>query len=126
MKRPVQDKIDELLIRMQYPQAEMVFEFLSQDEAANLQGEQQLLQSIVVETLQKGNYKEAVDKLGDFLRTHHEIKVESRARFYLGQACFFRGQYHEALIEFVFSQELYYNETQAWIDACLEKTDSEK
>jgi hypothetical protein len=120
----VQKRVDFLLARMKSPQKEMSLEVLAIDEALNLEGEQQLLQSIIGTYLRPANYKDSIEKLNDYLSTHHIKNVESRARFYLGQAYYFHGEYKEALIAFNFAQEDYYQEVQKWLDVCLEKLEA--
>ncbi len=118
--------MDTVIERIKQPAPEPAFELLVHEEAPNLEGEEELLRVIAVAGMGVSDYRESVEKLSGFLSARHSKATEARARFYLGQAYYFRGQYREAMSEFVFSRGTYYVETQSWIDACLEKLASVK
>ncbi len=116
----VEEKVDRIAAHIRHHEAVLKFELLPFDEGPNLEGEDAALQTIAV-AAGTGDYKASAESLNHFLSTRHSPATEARARFYLGQAYYLRGQYREALKEFVFANAAFYVETQPWIDACLEK-----
>lgn len=116
----LEEKVDKVVTRIRHHEAELKFELLPFDEGPNLEGEDAALQTIAV-AAGTGDYKASAESLISFLSTRHSPATEARARFYLGQAYCLRGQYREALKEFVFANNALYVETQPWIDVCLEK-----
>ncbi|HEQ71834.1 MAG TPA: hypothetical protein ENN69_05035 [Spirochaetia bacterium] len=115
------ERVDRMIERMRLPTRELRPFLLPSEEAANVAGDEKTLQDVVGATLAGADYREAVDRLNEFLRQPHNAKVEARARFYLGQAYFFRGQYRKAMMEFVFAEGEYYPEVQPWIEAALDR-----
>jgi TolA-binding protein len=45
--------------------------------------------------------------------------AESRARFYLGQAYYYSGNYREALFEFLLIRDVFPAEGSEWVQATL-------
>jgi hypothetical protein len=116
----LQNRVDHLIDRIQRPATSPAFDILPVDQAANLEGEDLLLQSLAKSAAAAPDSKESIDSLVNFLQTQHSDQVEARGRFYLGQSYFLHGQYRDALREFVFARDLYYIESQKWLDACLQ------
>ena len=121
LTQDVEKRVDTVIDRIKLPLTEPAFQLLVHEEAPNLEGDDETLQTIAVAATGSQDHKETVTKLHGFLSTRHSDGVEARARFYLGQAFYLRGQYREALIEFIFARGILYLETQPWIDVCLEK-----
>lgn len=92
-------------------------QILDIDRAEAPVGESYLLFKILTNEFREKNWAEAEKLLREFLTVKREKELERRAYFYLGQACFFEGSYKDAFMAFLYSQEGYYAETQAWIDA---------
>jgi len=89
-------------------------------------GELARLQEIVQGPFLSGDMTAAKQKLLDYLSLPRKPDLGARARFYLGQVYYFQGRPRDALLEFLTSQDFYYQESAPWIDACfsvLEKTD---
>jgi hypothetical protein len=82
-------------------------------------GEDSALMRIVQGPFVKQDWRTAHDELQRYLSLSRSAKTEARARFYLGQTCYFSGKYREALIEFLFAQPLHPTETHVWIEATL-------
>ena len=74
------------------------------------------LSLILRERFSKGEYEETAAALEEFLSIRREDSVDHAARFYLGQAYYFTGNYREALYQFLTAEEDYYAESQPWID----------
>lgn len=74
------------------------------------------LSLILRERFLKGDYKETASSLKEFLSIKREDSIDRAARFYLGQACYFNGEYREALFQFLSAEQDYYAESQVWID----------
>ena len=82
-------------------------------------GEDSALMRIVQGSFIKRDWRTAHDELQRYLALPHSAATEARARFYLGQTCYFSGKYREALVEFLFAQSLHPAETHVWIEATL-------
>jgi hypothetical protein len=91
----------------------------SRDLEAPAAGEDSRLRAIVQETFVKQDWQGARTELLNYLSLPPPPLVEARARFYLGQACYFTGRNREALIEFLMIQSQYPREAREWIDAVL-------
>jgi len=88
------------------------------DRKAQLPGEP-VLQAILSDQLVPGDYESAAAQLKSFLSIPRPWNLESRARFYLGQAYYFQVRYSEAFFEFLSAREAHFTEAQPWLDACL-------
>ncbi len=89
-------------------------------------GELGRLQEIVQGPFLGGDMTLAQQKLLDFLNLPRKPELNARARFYLGQVYYFQGDPRDALMEFLAARDFYYQQCEAWLDACfvkLEKTD---
>ena len=111
--RTIADLIDSLPPR-DYPSLEP--EILPQHVNGSLEGAAYTLALILKEQFTKGEYKAAADSLESFLSIRREEAVDIAARYYLGQAYYFEGEYQKAFFEFLRSEERFYPEAQAWID----------
>ncbi|WP_319562232.1 hypothetical protein [Marispirochaeta sp.] len=109
--------VDELLAglpRRQEKPAEA--EILPAHIHGDFSGAAYTLSLILRERFLTGDYEETASSLKEFLSIKREETIERAARFYLGQACFFNGEYREALFQFLSAQQDYYAESQVWID----------
>lgn len=84
-------------------------------------GEEYLLKGIVDGPLASGDWKKAQAALESYLNIRRPAAVEARARFYLGQAYYFDGQYRKSFLEFLFAEKAYYAEVQPWLDNLFTK-----
>ena len=82
-------------------------------------GEDSELMLIVQDSFSKKDWRTANEELLRYLSLPRSSDTEARARFYLGQTCYFSGKYREALVEFLFVRPLYPNEAHVWIEAAL-------
>lgn len=82
-------------------------------------GESGRLGAIVQGSFKNLDWEKTGEELRRFLLLPHSAQVESRSRFYLGQAYYFTGKPKEALFEFLAAQTYYPNESNPWIDAVL-------
>ena len=103
------------------PLKERIPEVLSTDATPMPAGELARLQGIVAGPFTTGDMAGAYRGLIDFLRLPRSAQVEAHARYYLGQTYFFQGKARDALMEFLLSEDYYYQEAQPWKDACFEK-----
>jgi hypothetical protein len=91
----------------------------SQDLEAAAGGEDAPLRAIVRGAFLNRDWQGARTELLNYLSLPRSPLAEARARFYLGQACYFTGRNREALIEFLMVQSQYPREARDWIDAVL-------
>jgi hypothetical protein len=84
-------------------------------------GELARLQEIVTGPFRAGDMASAQRMLTDFLRLPRTAQLQAHARFYLGQTYYFQEKARDALIEFLLSEDYYYQDAQPWKDACFEK-----
>jgi hypothetical protein len=82
-------------------------------------GEESALFQIVKDFFQERDWEGSRTALSDYLSLPRSRDVEARARFYLGQALYFTGNYREALFEFLWVKSLHQDEANMWIDATL-------
>jgi hypothetical protein len=82
-------------------------------------GEEYTIRSIVQGPFVKRDWEAGKDELVRFLSLPRTRAVEARARFYLGQVYYFRGEYRESLFEFLRIQQDYPAEAREWIQAVL-------
>jgi hypothetical protein len=103
------------------PVRERTRQVLSTDATPMPAGELARLQAIVAGPFTTGDLAMASRGLIDFLRLPRSAQVEAHARYYLGQTYYFQGKARDALMEFLLSEDYYYQEAQPWKDACFEK-----
>jgi hypothetical protein len=82
-------------------------------------GEEYELMGIVRSSFLQKNFGNARTELLDFVSSNIGTYTKARARYYLGQCCYFLGDYQEALVEFSFVQGYYPDECDTWIRASL-------
>jgi hypothetical protein len=82
-------------------------------------GEESALFQIVKEYFEKRDWEGSRLSLLQYLSLPRSKDVEARARFYLGQALYFTGDYKGALFEFLSIKSLHPIEANIWIDAIL-------
>ncbi|MDR1058822.1 MAG: tetratricopeptide repeat protein [Treponema sp.] len=82
-------------------------------------GEEYTIRSIVQGPFVKREWDAGKDALTRFLSLPRTRTVEARARFYLGQVCYFLGEYRESLLEFLRIEQEYPGEAKEWIQAVL-------
>jgi hypothetical protein len=82
-------------------------------------GEEAILRTIVQGPFVKREWQSARDDLLQYLSLPRSTAAEARARFYLGQTYYYSGKNREALIEFLFVQGRYPDESNEWIEAVL-------
>ena len=83
-------------------------------------GEEFLLHAIVRDASAAADGAAAEERLQSFLSIRRDVRLEARARFYLGQALYFQQRSAEALVEMLLAADLYSAETRPWLDRCLE------
>jgi hypothetical protein len=103
------------------PVKERTRHVLSADATPMPAGELARLQTIVAGPFNTGDMATAYRGLIDFLRLPRSAQVEAHARYYLGQTYYFQGKARAALMEFLLSEDYYYQEAQPWKSACFEK-----
>jgi len=91
----------------------------SQDLQTPTGGEEYTVRSIVQGSFARKDWPAARDELRRFLSLPRTTATEFRARFYLGQALFFCGDYRNSLFEFLRIQDLYPDESREWIQVAL-------
>ena len=79
------------------------------------------LSGILTATFLNEAYEDAEIVLRSYLGIKRSEELTSRAHFYIGQCYYFLGKYREAFIEFLFAEDIYYAESQVWIDILYEK-----
>ncbi len=84
-------------------------------------GDQALLQAILRETPLAADSRAAEERLRGFLGVRRDAAIESRGRFYLGQALYFQRRTAEALVEMLPALDLYYAQARPWVDRCLDE-----
>jgi hypothetical protein len=82
-------------------------------------GEESALFQIIEDYFKQFEWESARNNLKDYLALPRTKDVEARARFYLGQALYFTGNYREALWEFLSFRSINPEEANSWIDAVL-------
>jgi hypothetical protein len=99
--------------------------FLPGDQGAQSGAGSDGLVDIVQGSFSHGDMGGAQQKLLGYLSVPRSLQAAARARFYLGQSDWFLGMTREALLEFLSASELYYQESQPWIDAALETLEAQ-
>lgn len=92
---------------------------LEADRAAADKGVAFTLKSIVDGPFTRGAWAETREQLNNLLTLPLPADVESRARFYLGQALFYEGRSERAVLEFVLARRHHSAEATPWIHASL-------
>jgi hypothetical protein len=100
---------------------EMTPQVLEADRTPSPSGELAALRQIVTGPLAGGRFSEASSLIGNFLSLPRKPEVEARARFYLGQALYFENDSRNAVMEFLLAEDVLYQETRQWIDACIRR-----
>ena len=85
------------------------------DAQSNTGGEELALRTILAGSFIPGHWDAAIMELKRFLSIRRTPSTVARARFYIGEAQFFSGNYHQALLEFLLAQDRYYNQSREWI-----------
>lgn len=94
--------------------------FLS-DSDASATGEEFALKGILEGNFRNGALDGAIADFNEFLAIRRTDDTTARTRFYLGEAWYFKGEYSKALLEFLLSEDRYYNQSREWIEYILEK-----
>ena len=89
------------------------------DMEAPAGGEESALFQIITEYFINAEWENVLVSLQHYLSLPRSGEVEARARFYLGQAMYFTGDYRGALMEFLAFRSSYPEEAGLWIDAVL-------
>lgn len=63
------------------------------------------------------NWQAAKKLLGYYLDIHHSKEVDRRTHFYMGEVYFFSGDCHSSFMEFSLVENIYYRETQPWLNS---------
>lgn len=84
-------------------------------------GEEYLLKQIVDGPFASSDWKKAISELTGYLNIRHSAAIENRARFYLGEAYYFDGQYRKSFLEFLYAENALYTEVQPWMNALFTK-----
>lgn len=82
-------------------------------------GEEYTLQSLLRGNFAGAKWIESIADLSAFLAIRRTEETSDRTHFYLGEALFFAGTYDKALLEFLLSQDRYYNQSKEWIERVL-------
>jgi hypothetical protein len=93
----------------------------SEDLTTAPEGGEPALRGIVQGPFLRRDWENARDDLLRYLSLPRNAALEARARFYLGQACYFTGRYQDALIEFLLFQKEYPLEAGEWLETVLDK-----
>lgn len=81
--------------------------------------EEARLQSIIKESFTWRKWPEAISALSALLSSVKDTNVETRARYYLGQAYYFTGLYNNTMTEMLAVQAKLPGETSLWIQLSL-------
>jgi hypothetical protein len=82
--------------------------------------EEHALASIITGAFAARDWEGSRDELTRFLALPRSAEVRARAKFYLGQSCYFLHKPRDGLFEFLALQERYPAESMEWIQASLE------
>ena len=82
-------------------------------------GEESALFQILEDYFVKFEWESARDNLQEYLALPRTKEIQTRARFYLGQAHYFTRNYREALWEFLTFRSINPEEANSWINAVL-------
>jgi hypothetical protein len=92
---------------------------LNEDRLDSSNALEERLKKILGEYFLKARYKQAERSLLIMLSESEEEVLTSRIHFYRGQCCYFIEDYETAYLEFLLSRDVYYQESQRWMDGCL-------
>lgn len=92
---------------------------LPEEENSQKGGEALALQDIILNYFTARKWEKCETELKKFLSMRRTEKINYRTHFYLGQIYFFTGRYEKALMEFLYTKDLYPNISQEWIQYCL-------
>jgi hypothetical protein len=99
----------------------------NQDIQSNIvSGEDYDLAMIVRGSFFRKDWGVARVELQRYLSVPHSQSAAARARFYLGQCCYFMGDMRAALNEFMAVHALYPDEAASWVQAALAKTGEQR
>ncbi|HUX21866.1 MAG TPA: hypothetical protein VMW69_11555, partial [Spirochaetia bacterium] len=84
-------------------------------------GEEYTLKGIIDGPFAAKDWAKSLNDLNNYLNIRHSPAVESRARFYLGEAYYFAGDYRKSFLQFLFVENGLYTEVQPWMDALFVK-----
>jgi len=85
-------------------------------------GEEYTLKNILESNFREGSWEKAITSLNNFLSIRRSEDTIARTRFYLGEAYYFSGDYRNALLSLLMSQDNYYEQSEEWIQYVLEKS----
>jgi hypothetical protein len=91
------------------------------DKVAGEDPEAILLYDIVNGPFKDQQWQGSEKALGNFLAVRRSKALEARGHFYMGQSYFFQDRLREAFMEFLFSRDFFYDESQEWIDIILSR-----
>jgi hypothetical protein len=92
---------------------------LDDDKTEKAVGEDYSLRQILDKNFPEKKWEGAQKELIEFISLRRTPKTTARTRFYLGQVYFFRGDYKNALLEFLLAQDYYYSKSREWIQYVL-------
>ena len=119
--------ISHLLLEAPQPTAaKLTAQVLSADATPAPGTELGELLDIIQGPFKRGDMNSAQKSFLSFLSVSRTAEVEAHVRFYLGQTYYLQGNTREALMEFLMSENYFYQYAQPWLDACfadLEKAD---
>lgn len=92
-----------------------------EDTAGISGGEEAALKSILDRHFESGDWQALASELSRFLSLRRADGVAARARFYLGEARYFLGNYSEALEAFLLTRDAYPAKAAEWIQKTLKK-----
>ena len=93
----------------------------AEDTAGISGGEEAALKSILDAHLESENWQDLAADLSQFLSLRRTEEVTARARFYLGEASFFLGNYSDALESFLLARKAYPAKAAEWIQKTLKR-----
>jgi hypothetical protein len=96
------------------------FIFRSDREAAS-GGEDFALKQILETGFTAKDWKGTITSLERFLMIRRGEDTTARTRFYIGEACFFSGDYDRSLKEFLLARDAYYTQSNEWIQYVLDR-----
>jgi len=88
-----------------------------EDKVTQENSENYQLVRILKTDFANANWQVTKKLLGYYLGIHHSKAVERRTHFYMGEAYYFSGDYHAAFMEFSLIENIYYRETQPWLNS---------
>ena len=92
-----------------------------EDTTGILGGEAAALKSILDSHFESESWQDLESSIARFLSLRRTDEAAARARFYLGEARYFLGNYSEALEEFLLARKTYPAKAAEWIQKTLKK-----